>query len=80
MLAATAMMKRHICMELTSLFFSAKESLTSRPEVLARIIRIDIAKIRHYRKGSPRCQSVLDEAVSTVKAPVMASSNSGSAL
>ena len=51
-----------------------------KAEVLARIIRIDIAKIRHYLKDLRAVKSVFDEPVSTVKARIMASSNSGPAL
>lgn len=57
-----------------------KEKSNVEAEVLARIIRIDIAKIRHYLKDLRAVKSVFDEPVSTVKARIMASSNSGPAL
>ena len=66
-------------MELTSLFFSARK-VNVEAGFLARIIRIDIAKIRLYLKDLRAVKSVFDEPVSTVKARIMAFSNSGPAL
>ena len=54
-----------------------KKRLTSRSKFLLEFIRIDIAKIRQYQKDLRAVKSVFDEPVSTVKARIMASSNSG---
>ena len=49
-------------------------------EILIKIIRLDIAKIRYYIKDLRAAKGVFDEPVSAVKARIMASSNSAPAI
>lgn len=49
-------------------------------EILVKIIRLDIAKIRYYMKDLHAAKGVFDEPVSAVEARIMASSNSALAL